>query len=67
MQTIPFNVTGNPAMSIPIGFSSSNLPLSMQIVGAPFADAMVLRIGRAFEKANASAGLRPSLALAAAA
>jgi aspartyl-tRNA(Asn)/glutamyl-tRNA(Gln) amidotransferase subunit A len=65
IQTIPFNLTGNPAMSIPIGFSSSNLPLSMQIVGAPFADAMVLRIGRAFEKANASAGLRPALAAAA--
>jgi aspartyl-tRNA(Asn)/glutamyl-tRNA(Gln) amidotransferase subunit A len=36
IQTMPFNVTGNPAMSIPTGFSASGLPLSMQIVGRVF-------------------------------
>ena len=36
VQTMPFNVTGNPAMSIPTGFSASGLPLSMQIVCRAF-------------------------------
>jgi len=36
IQTMPFNVNGNPAMSIPTGFSASGLPLSMQIVGRAF-------------------------------
>lgn len=61
MQTMPFNVTGNPAMSIPTGFSVSGLPLSMQIVGKPFADADVLRIGHAFEAATGLSSQRPNL------
>ncbi len=62
MQTMPFNVTGNPAMSIPTGFSASGLPLSMQIVGRAFDDATVLRIGAAFEAATGLTGKRPALA-----
>ena len=50
MQTIPFNVTGHPAMSIPVGLGPDHLPLSVQIVGRPFDEAMVLRIGRAIER-----------------
>lgn len=53
MQTMPFNVTGNPAMSIPIGFSASGLPLSMQIVGPYFDEATVFRVGQAYEAATA--------------
>lgn len=67
IQTIPYNLTGNPAMSIPTGFSKSGLPLSMQIVGRPFEDATVLRIGRAFEAATGLTALRPALDLAKAA
>lgn len=52
MQTMPFNVTGNPAMSIPIGFSESGLPLSMQIVGGYFDEATVFRVGQAYEAAT---------------
>ncbi|MDF1790304.1 MAG: amidase [Thalassobaculaceae bacterium] len=52
MQTMPFNVTGNPAMSIPIGFSESGLPLSMQIVGGYFDEATVFRVGHAYEAAT---------------
>ena len=59
MQTMPFNVTGNPAMSIPTGFSASGLPLSMQIVGRAFDDATVLRIGAAFEAATRAARQAP--------
>jgi aspartyl-tRNA(Asn)/glutamyl-tRNA(Gln) amidotransferase subunit A len=53
MQTIPFNVTGHPAMSVPIGLAPSGLPLSVQVVGRPFDEAMVLRVGRAIEQLSA--------------
>ncbi len=49
MQTMPFNVTGHPALSVPIGLSSGGLPLGVQIVGRPFDEATVLRVGRAVE------------------
>ncbi len=50
MQTIPFNVTGHPAMSVPVGLAANGLPLSVQVVGRPFDEAVVLRVGRAVEK-----------------
>ena len=65
MQTLPFNVTGHPAMSVPTGKGATGLPLSLQIVGRPFDEATVFRIGRAIEKATAwdgSAGEPPPLA-----
>jgi aspartyl-tRNA(Asn)/glutamyl-tRNA(Gln) amidotransferase subunit A len=49
MQTIPFNVTGHPAMSVPIGLASDGLPIGVQIVGRPFDEAMVFRVCRAIE------------------
>jgi aspartyl-tRNA(Asn)/glutamyl-tRNA(Gln) amidotransferase subunit A len=63
IQTIPFNVTGNPAMAIPTGFSRSGLPLGMQIVGRPFDETTVLRIGAAYEAAAGWIAKRPSLEL----
>ena len=50
MQTIPFNVTGHPAMSVPVGLAPNGLPLSVQIVGRPFDEPMVFRIGRTVEQ-----------------
>lgn len=50
VQTIPFNVTGHPALSVPTGLDPSGLPLSAQIVGRPFDEATVLRVGRAVER-----------------
>jgi aspartyl-tRNA(Asn)/glutamyl-tRNA(Gln) amidotransferase subunit A len=61
VQTMPFNITGNPAMSIPTGFSASGLPLSMQIVGRAFDEPTVLRIGAAFEAATGLSARRPAL------
>jgi aspartyl-tRNA(Asn)/glutamyl-tRNA(Gln) amidotransferase subunit A len=61
--TMPFNVTGNPALSVCSGFSAAGLPLSMQIVGRPFEDALVLRVGDAFEKATGFRAVRPTLSL----
>ena len=52
MQTIPFNVTGHPAMSVPTGAGEAGLPLSLQVVGRPFDEATVLRIGRTIERAT---------------
>lgn len=51
MRTIPFNMTGHPALSMPMGFSGG-LPLGMQIVGRRGDEATVLRIGAAFEAAT---------------
>jgi aspartyl-tRNA(Asn)/glutamyl-tRNA(Gln) amidotransferase subunit A len=47
--TAPFNVTGQPALTLPTGLSSEGLPLSMQIVGKPFDEATVLRVAAAYE------------------
>jgi aspartyl-tRNA(Asn)/glutamyl-tRNA(Gln) amidotransferase subunit A len=44
-----WNSLGLPALCIPMGFSSAGLPLSLQIVGKPFDEASVLRIGDAFQ------------------
>ncbi len=67
VQTMPFDVTGNPAMSIPTGFSASGLPLSMQIVGRAFDEPTVLGIGAAFEAETKLSERRPSFSVAKAA
>jgi aspartyl-tRNA(Asn)/glutamyl-tRNA(Gln) amidotransferase subunit A len=58
----PFNVTGSPALSVPSGFSKAGLPLSMQIVAKPFAEAMVYRVARAYEAATGWINRHPGLA-----
>jgi aspartyl-tRNA(Asn)/glutamyl-tRNA(Gln) amidotransferase subunit A len=45
----PFNMTRQPAASIPCGLTSAGLPIGLQIVGPLYADARVLRAARAFE------------------
>lgn len=59
--TAPFNVTGGPALVQCIGFTDDGLPLSMQVVGRPFADAMVLRVAKAYEDATPWKSRRPML------
>ncbi len=49
--TYPFNLTQQPAASVPCGFSSDGLPVALQIVGPPRRDELVLRAARAFESA----------------
>ena len=46
----PFNLLGYPALAIPAGFSDGGLPFSAQIVGPPFAEALVLRAGHAYQQ-----------------
>jgi aspartyl-tRNA(Asn)/glutamyl-tRNA(Gln) amidotransferase subunit A len=60
--TMPFNVTGYPALCVCSGFGAGGLPVSVQIVGKPFRDATVLRVGDAFEKATSFRSKRPGLA-----
>lgn len=50
--TFPFNFTGQPAMSIPCGFTAAGLPVGLQIVGRRFDEATVLRLAAAFEHAH---------------
>jgi aspartyl-tRNA(Asn)/glutamyl-tRNA(Gln) amidotransferase subunit A len=57
----PFSLTGAPALSLCSGFSADGLPLSLQIAGMPFADATVLRIGHAYERATPWREKRPAL------
>src|SRR3954466_15438284 len=59
--TMPFNVTGSPAMSVCCGYTEAGLPLSFQIVGRRFEDATVLRAAHAYEQATSWRGRRPNL------
>jgi aspartyl-tRNA(Asn)/glutamyl-tRNA(Gln) amidotransferase subunit A len=59
--TIPFNVSGYPAISVCSGFGPGGLPLSLQIVGTPFQEAKVFQIADAFEKATPFRSQRPAM------
>jgi aspartyl-tRNA(Asn)/glutamyl-tRNA(Gln) amidotransferase subunit A len=50
--TYPFNLSQQPAAAVPCGFAPNRLPVAMQIVGAKFADPLVLRAARAYETAH---------------
>ncbi len=60
-NTEPFNLTGLPALAVPCGFSAERLPISMQVVGRPFDEATVLRVGHAYEQATEWHRQRPTL------
>lgn len=62
--TMPFNVSGSPALALCNGFSASGLPLSLQIVGRPFEEALVLQAGHAYERATSWRDRRPALVTA---
>jgi len=57
----PFNLTGQPALSLCNGFDGAGLPLSLQIVGRSFDEATVLRIGHVYERATSWRERRPQL------
>lgn len=62
--TYPFNITGQPAASVPCGFSKEGLPIGLQIVGRIGEDATVLQASAAFERAHPWSGHRPPLSQA---
>jgi aspartyl-tRNA(Asn)/glutamyl-tRNA(Gln) amidotransferase subunit A len=63
--TGPFNITGEPALSLCCGYSADGLPLALQLSGRMFEEATVLRVGHAYELATPWRDRRPALAAAA--
>lgn len=61
LLTYPFNLTGQPAISVPCGFSKEGLPIGLQIVGRRHADISVLRAAAAYEQAAPWQHLRPPI------
>ena len=59
--TTPFNVGGNPALSVCSGYAANGMPFSLQIVGRLFDECTVLRAGDAYEKATPWRDRRPVL------
>jgi aspartyl-tRNA(Asn)/glutamyl-tRNA(Gln) amidotransferase subunit A len=59
--TMPFNVTGSPAMSVCCGYTAAGLPLAFQLAGKPFDEATVLKLAHAYEKATPWRSIRPRL------
>jgi aspartyl-tRNA(Asn)/glutamyl-tRNA(Gln) amidotransferase subunit A len=62
-NTSPFDVFGLPTISVPCGFSSSGLPIGLQISGAPFAESTVLALAQAYEQATDWHNRHPKLAI----
>jgi len=50
IHTIPVNLAGIPAISIPCGFSHENLPIGLQIMGRHFDEGMLLKVAYTFEQ-----------------
>ena len=62
--TFPINMTGQPAASIPAGFTTDGLPVGLQIVGRHLDDPTVLRASAAFEAARPWADKWPAMVTA---
>lgn len=52
VYTVPVNIAGVPALSMPCGSDSSGLPIGMQLIGRPFSEPLLYRAGYAFEQAT---------------
>jgi len=50
IYTLPCNLAGVPGLALPCGFTQAGLPIGLQILGRPFDEAKLLRIGRAYER-----------------
>lgn len=54
-----WNVVGHPALSVPMGFTADRMPLGLQVIGAPFDEALVLRAGDAYQRRTSWHSIRP--------
>ncbi|MFF3721536.1 amidase [Streptomyces erythrochromogenes] len=57
----PANVTGVPALTVPVGLDPRGLPIGMQLMGRPFDEATVLRTGHAYERTGTARDLAPAV------
>ena len=60
--TMPFNLTGNPAVSLPVGLGADGLPLAIQLIARTGEDARLLQVAAALERARPWAQLKPAIA-----
>jgi aspartyl-tRNA(Asn)/glutamyl-tRNA(Gln) amidotransferase subunit A len=60
--TIPADMAGVPAISVPCGFTPSGLPVGLQLIGRALDEATVLRAAHAYERATDWHSRRPELA-----
>ena len=59
--TIPFNITGQPAISLPLGWSADGLPIGVQLVGAPGREDQLIALAAKWEAAAPWAARRPGI------
>jgi aspartyl-tRNA(Asn)/glutamyl-tRNA(Gln) amidotransferase subunit A len=59
--TVPINLAGIPAISVPCGFTAAGLPIGLQLIGRPFDEETILRLAYAFEQQTAYHQRKPSL------
>ena len=57
--TVPFDYNGAPTLSVPCGFSSEGLPLSLQLAGNPMSEPLLCQVGHAYESATDWHTIRP--------
>ena len=58
---IPYDLTGLPAISVPCGFSSTGLPVALQVAGRPFEETTILKAASAYEQSTNRHLARPAL------
>ena len=63
LLTIPVNLAGLPAISVPCGFSQAGLPIGMQLIGNVLDEARLLQVAHQYEQAAEVFSKRPSAAL----
>jgi aspartyl-tRNA(Asn)/glutamyl-tRNA(Gln) amidotransferase subunit A len=61
--TMPFNLTGYPAMSVCSGFGAGDLPICVQLIAKPFDESTLFKAGHAYETAMSTRKRRPTPAL----
>lgn len=61
IYTISVNLAGLPGISIPCGFTKSNLPIGLQLIGKPFAESSLLAVAKRFEQAHDYHTRKPAL------